>query len=270
MIEKLEKLLQSLADLVESTKKSKVERVPSTLKTKISEVGRIWLHEVSATIRSEGKLADEVINQMDSKMEALYGITETSPRRTSTLNLLRQLHKSLQSDILVPLIKAGRASPSLVTAVRAKVLAITLSDDEKSYYDEAFKAAATECYKAAIVMIWCAAVARIHTKIYKEGLKTFNKASQAAKSINNGPWKYFNKEFSLGQQNELPLISEKDLILTASCMVNLEVGQTEALLKILETRNNCGHPSGYSVEEIHFVHFVTEVLNLVLNNKKFQ
>lgn len=269
MIEKIENFLKVISDSIEKLRKSKAARVSSSHKTEIKKLGKTWLTSISTDVRAGGKIDESILNEVDSGMEKLYSNSDASPRTSSYLVLLRSLNKKIQSDILIPIIKAGRSTPSLVSGLKTKIFSLNLSDDEKTYYDEAFRAAESECYKAAIVMIWCGAISRIQTKIYKEGLTRFNSSSITAKGVNTGLLKHFNKEFNLQHQTELPFIADRDLILVVSCMVALETGNTEALLNALETRNNCGHPSGYKVEEIHFLHFGTEVFNLILNNSKF-
>lgn len=266
MIEKLESFLALLSEITDALRVSRAERISQSLKTRISDAGRLWLNTISTLLRGDGKMADDIVNQVDSEMERLYTIVDATPRRASYIRTLRTLRNEIQANILIPLIREGRSAPNLVSPLRTKILALPLGPAEKSYYEEAFKAAEAGCYKAAIVMIWCGVIFRLQTRIHTEGLAAFNAASIKAHSINSGPYRYFNKDFNLIQENELQLIADKDLIIVLSCILNLDVGIVEALIKTLEIRNNCGHPSGYSVEEIHFAHFVTEAYNLVLNN----
>jgi len=223
---------------------------------------------MSVQLRADQLIPDEIVRGFDAQIESLGEMARSNTRKSAYIRALAPIHKDMQAKLLIPLSRANRTSPNLIQSARARLFAPPLNDEEKVYYDEAFRAAEANCFKAGMVMLWCGAISRLQAQVRKLGLTAFNATSIKIKDIKSGPYKYFNKEYSITMDNELQVITDSDLILIVSAMVGLDINQTEAILALLDTRNSCGHPSAYSVEEIHFAHFATEVHNLILSNPK--
>ena len=93
-----------------------------------------------------------------------------------------------------------------------------------SYLDEAERCFNAECYRAAIVMLWCAASARLNEDVEKLGATSF-------------------------------LASDRDSEMVRVCAERLGIlteNRRNTLLRCLGDRNNCAHPSGevYGAPEV--------------------
>jgi len=270
MVEELEKFLAGVVDLQEAIKKNSSPIIAkSDLKQKALGVCKTWLHSLSAKIRGSSLLDDQLINVIDADFEKLFEISSANNRKTSYLKILKELPKNIQKTILVPLIKKANTSQNfLAQAILNKIYESVADVDEKSYFEEAAKAASCQCYKAATVMVWCAVIDRLQKLIEKKGLKEFNKTSKTLKNKQSGFYKRFSKEFNISMSNELQEVFDRDLIFILSAMVNLDINEINAILHLFDTRNHSAHPSDYKIDELAYTNYLNEVLKLVITNPK--
>lgn len=272
MVEQLELFLSSLAELQEVIKKNKSAFISrSALKNQAKNCCKFWLGKLSTQMRGDGFIDDQILNTIDEKFEKLLDLAENNNRKNSYKTLLSILSKEIQKTVLVPLIKRARTTQNpLAATILSKIYSSISSDDEKKYFEEAARAASSECYKAATVMVWCAVIDRLHKVVEKLGLNNFNKESKKLKARKTGHYKYFSKEFNLVQTNELQEVFDKDLITVLSAMVNLDLNELKAIIYLFDIRNHCAHPSSYIMDELAYINYINEVLKLVLANPKFQ
>jgi hypothetical protein len=270
MIEELEKFLAGLVDLQEAIKKNSSAIIAkSDLKQKSLNVCRVWLHTLSTKIRGSSLVDDQLINSIDAEFEKLFEISSSNNRKTSYQKLLKELPKNIQKTILVPLIRKEQTNQnSLAQAILNKIYESVTDIDEKTYFEEAAKAASCQCYKAAIVMVWCAVIDRLQKLIETKGLSVFNKTSNILKKKQSGFYKRFSKEFNISMSNELQEVFDRDLIIVLSAMVNLDINEISAIIHLFDTRNHCAHPSDYKVDELAYTNYLNEVLKLIIINPK--
>ncbi len=265
MIQQLEDYLVSLDQLLGKIRRAPTFIARSNLRQDIGTFGKAWF-PLSTQLRAATSLPEERINSLDQSIEKLVELTMGSNRKTTYVNLLSDLKKTLQKDALVPLIRTGKSTPVIWEGVAAKILSKASSIEEKKFYEEAFSCAKNNCYKAATVMVACGVVDRLRKFVLGRGLHVFNATSKHLKSITTGFYKRFNKEFNLTLDNELQEVFEKDLVIVISGIVTLDLNQTGGILQLLETRNSCAHPSAYVMDELAFAHFLNEANKLVLEN----
>lgn len=272
MVEQLERFLSSLAELQEATKKNKSAFISrSALRNQVTACCKSWLSKLSTQIRGDGFIDDQILNSIDEKFEKLLELAGSNNRKNSYASLLNILPKDIQKGVLVPLIKKAKTTQNpLATAILAKIYSNLSFEDEKKYFEEAARAASAECYKAATVMVWCAAIDRLRKIVDGLGLKNFNKKSKELKARKTGYYKHFSKEFNLIQTNELPEVFDRDLITVLSAMVNLDLNELKAILHLFDVRNHCAHPSSNTMDELAYINYLNEVLKLILANPKFQ
>jgi hypothetical protein len=268
MVEDVENFLVSLSGLVDEIKRNKAELVSKQgLTTNVGSTCKLWLNRISNSLRAGGGVEEPEINGIDAIFEKLLQLSSSPNRKSTYIKDLNLARKIIQKAVLIPLIKANRTSPPIWQGVASKITAHT-SAEEKLYYDEAFAAAKAGCFKAAVVMTGCAIVDRLRKLVLKKGLPQFNKTSRQLKAATKGYYSKFNKEFDLKIENELQEVFDKDLVIVVSGMVALDLNQTKEILHLLETRNNCAHPSAYIADELAYAHFLNEANNLILSNPK--
>lgn len=270
MVEELEKFLAGVVDLQEVIKKNSSAIVArSDLKQKALAVCKTWLHSLSAKIRGFSVIDDQLINTIDAEFEKLFEISSANNRKTSYQKILKELPKNIQKTILVPLIRKSNVNQnSLAQAILNKIFEVVTDVDEKNYFEEAARAASCQCYKAAIVMVWCAVIDRLQRLVEQKGFNVFNKTSKTLKKKQSGFYKRFSKEFDISMSNELQEVFDKDLIIVLSAMVNLDINEINAILHLFDTRNHSAHPSDYKVDELAYTNYLNEVLKLIITNPK--
>jgi hypothetical protein len=270
MIEELEKFLAGVVELQEAIKKNSSPIVgKADLKQKALGVSKSWLHSLSTKIRGLNVVDDQLINAIDADFEKLFEISSANNRKTSYIKIIKELPRNIQKTILVPLIRKSNTNQnSLAQVILNKIYEVVNDVDEKSYYEEAAKAASCGCYRAATVMVWCAVIDRLQKFIERKGLKEFNKISKILKAKQSGFYKRFSKEFNVSMSNELQEIFDRDLIFVLSAMVNLDINEINAILHLFDTRNHSAHPSDYKIDELAYTNYLNEVLKLIINNPK--
>lgn len=270
MVQEIENFIERLGNLVSKIKQNKSTFISrKVLKDEINSVSSVWLRRISTGLRTESSLEEEEVNKVDATIESILELTVGNNRKSSYLNFLNPLSKNLQKNILIPLIRTNRSSAPMWEGTANKILKIIVSGEEKSYYEESFRAARTNCYKAAIVMTGCAIIDRIRRLIISKGLPAFNQVSKKLKNTKTGFYSRYNSEYNIKLENELQDVFDTNLVTVLSGMVSLDLNQLKAILNLLGTRNSCAHPSAYVVEEITYAFFLNEVYNLILNNPKF-
>lgn len=270
MIEQLESLLSSLAELQESIRKNKSAFVSrSALKDSAKATCKQWLGRISTQIRSEESVSDQTLNEIDQQFEKILDLANGNNRKNSYISILRPLLKQIQQEILVPIIKrSNSAANPLLIGILAKIYSLVSSQEEKDYFEESARAASTNCHKAATVMAWCASIDRLRKVVESHGLKSFNKMSKKLKAKTTGYYKSFSRDFNLTQTNELQEVSDRDLIIVLSGIVNLDLNEIKAILHLAEVRNHCAHPSSYVMDELAYTNYLNETLKLLLTNPK--
>jgi hypothetical protein len=269
MINELEQFLVSLAQVLDDIKGTHSGLISRQgTRAQVAAISKQWLQSFSTALRAKTNVNESIINALDLTFEKILDLSSSPNRKSTYLKLLGPLQKELSTKVMIPLIKSAGSSPPIFHGISAKLIGCIASAEERAYYEEAFRAAAAQCYKAAVVMTWCAVVDRLHSFVKKQGLPAFNKASTKVKNLTTPAYKSFNKEFNLAFETELQEVSEKDLLIVISGMVSMDVNELKAILRLLDTRNSCAHPSPYVADEIGFTHFLNEIYNLVLTSAK--
>lgn len=269
MVKETERFYVQLSELLTAVRANKSAFVSKqSLRQKALSISKKWLHELSSRLRANEHISDSVVNELDSTFEKLLMMAGSSNRKTSYVRHLRDAAQVIQQSVLVPLIKSV-PTYSLLDGVTAKVLAQTLSPEQKAYLTEAFTAGRAGCFKAATVMTWCSAIDRLRSFVLSKGLNVYSQTSAALKQNNSAFYKHFKNEVNITMENELQEIFDRNLIIVISGMNNaLDINQAKALLTLFEKRNSSAHPSATKVDELAYASFLNELNTLVFANPK--
>jgi len=123
---------------------------------------------------------------------------------------------------------------------------IGISTEEQEYLLEASRCLDADCFRGAIVLMWNAAMFRIHLKISQGGFDNFNKAVEGVIKKKVFPW----------IKNSPPLVTDIDEFRlkvpdTTICagiygLKFVSLPTARALRSFLQIRHNCAHPTGYN------------------------
>src|SRR5204863_1661550 len=86
----------------------------------------------------------------------------------------------------------------------------TLSADETAYLDEAPRCLTVQCHRAAVIMLWTAAIARLHAAITQKGFVSFNAAVDAAIAKKGQPFSRIKDGANISSVAELQRSKDAD------------------------------------------------------------
>lgn len=262
---KLRADLQALSRAVKGETAKRIAR--QSIRAEALRLGQSWFSEVRPAIEG-GALSHEVLDQYGKGFERLIKISSPNNLKTSYLDTLGGLTKKFKTDLLLPL---QTAPPPVMEASIFDELFARLgeTDIDDAYLKEAVDCARAGFIRAAAVMGWCAAVARIHRTIEKIGFQKFNVASATMASQTQGRFKKFNTAQSVTSVSELQLVLDTDILWILEGMQVIDANQHARLRSCFELRNHSAHPGEAPVTDYNLLSFFSDIIEIVLKNPKF-
>jgi hypothetical protein len=145
-----------------------------------------------------------------------------------------------------------------------------LPSDEGEYLDEAQRCLSVNALRGCIVVGWCAAIARIHSKIVDLGYGKFNAASEEMVAKTVARFKPFNKKFSIESLSELQRIFDTDLLWVLEYVELIDGNQHQRLRHCFEFRNNSAHLGFAPITGENLYSLFSDITQIVLKNRKFE
>jgi hypothetical protein len=230
-------------------------------------LGQVWFSEVRPAIEG-GPVSGEVLDRYGKGFKRLVKISSPNNLKTSYLDTLDGLTKKFKADVILPLQTAP--PPLKETSIFDELFAsLGETDIDDAYLKEAVDCARANFIRAATVMGWCAAVARIHRAIEKNGFQKFNVASAAMASQTQGRFKKFNKPQSVTSISELQLVFDTEILWILEGMQVIDANQHARLRSCFELRNHSAHPGEAPVTDYNLLSFFSDIIEIVLKNPKF-
>jgi hypothetical protein len=152
-----------------------------------------------------------------------------------------------ESELPLPMAKdqptsaetASHSESGLIRSLTVHAQAIHNSQS-RSFVLEAIDCAKARCYRAAVVMSWCGAVAILQDYVFTHALDAFN-----ADAVANGLLKKEAKSAT-----DIRGISKESQFIEALGRISiLDDSMKRALKRCLDRRNDCGHPSDLRLAE---------------------
>jgi len=110
-------------------------------------------------------------------MEDILNSTTIRARASSVSKKLSPFVDRAISSVVVPLIKFEGGPRQVAAGQVVGAIPSSLSAEEKAYLAGAARRVPVQAYRAAIIMLWAAAMARFHGAIERRGFDAFNQAS---------------------------------------------------------------------------------------------
>jgi hypothetical protein len=247
----LEKVLTKLNKLKNS------QTIPPDLINTLSDLAKDWLRR-SEGYRSLGFLSEETLESFDQQMNSILASTSLQTRASSYAKKLQPIASQFLKTIIVPVIKA-EGSPSQIIARRLKAIFEPYATlEESAYIDEAARCMILNCHRAAIIMLWAAAIARFHGAIGRLGFNAYNSAVAKTKSKGRYPFNNVSGN-TITSLQELQLTREFDIIVVGMELWNYDMQTYEELQRLLGIRNNAAHPGMYEPAPIDVQQFATKL-----------
>ncbi len=208
--------------------------------TEIKAVCKEWLR-FSEALRWMDALPQENLSFVDAQLQQLLQSTNARTRSSAYRKKLSPVVSSFTERIVVPVIRfegspSQVASRQLMSEFNGKV-----SPDEQSYLEEAARGLASRCNRAAIILLWAAAMARLHAAIEKLGFNAYNAALDRVTQKKKSPFSKVSKA-TVTSLPELQRVRDFDLIVVGMELWKYDLQVFDELDRLLGVRNNAAHP----------------------------
>ncbi|GEA82238.1 hypothetical protein [Cellulomonas uda] len=130
----------------------------------------------------------------------------------------------------------------------------------RGYLDEAVDCYEHGAYRGAILMVWAATMEHIYTTIeaHPNGFKTIEAANKARFGTANTYRRIRHK-------NDLLHLTDKNFLLLCEDVGVFNKNARKLLEEKLDTRNRCGHPTGYVVGREETVVLIESLINNIIS-----
>jgi hypothetical protein len=238
----LEQLYARTKKLVGALRRMRgAELTKQDLKDELAAISRTWLR-VSPGIREAGCCKNEVLAQFDAGMTDLLSSATQRARASAVKKKLDPFVDGVVDAVIVPVIQV-EGSPRQVAARQIQdAFEGVVSPEEGVYVEEAARCVTVECYRAAIIMLWAAAVARIHGAIVRLGFGAYSKAVDGATSKAGAPFNRVKAGAKITSLPELQRSRDADLLVVGMDLFRYDLQSYQELDRLLGQRNDCAHP----------------------------
>lgn len=206
----------------------------------IKAVSKEWLR-FSEALRAGEALPQDNLNFIDAPLKQLLESTNARTRSSAYRKKLTPVIAAFTDKIVVPVIRfegspSQVASRQLMSEFTGQVLL-----DEQSYLEEAARCLASRCNRAAIILLWAAAMARLHGSIEKLGFNAYNFALDQAIQKKGSPFNKVSKAV-VASLPELQRCRDFDLLVVGMQLWKYDLQIFEELDRLLGIRNSAAHP----------------------------
>ena len=262
----LETLLEKAKELSKAlTRLRGAEVTRRDLKESLASLAREWLR-CSSSLKEAGCCQPDAIATFDSAMGDLLAGTGTRARASALKKKLDIFCGSLLDNVVVPLIQI-EGSPRHVAARQIQdTFAGQLTPEESTYVEEAARCLTVQCFRAAIIMLWAAAIARLHGAVVKRGFDSFNKAVDVTVARKGAPFNKAKDSAKLSSLPELQRSKDSDLLIIGMELFNLDLQAYQELDRLLGIRNDCAHPGMNQPGALDVQQFASKLRTYVFNH----
>lgn len=126
----------------------------------------------------------------------------------------------------------------------------------RAYLEEAIDCYEANAFRGAVLMVWAATIDHIYSVIqsHQSGFRLFEAANSARFQGSNSYRK-------ISKKNDLMYLNDKSFFLLCEDAGLLNKNARVLLDDALNTRNRCGHPTGYMVGRDEVVIFIERLIN---------
>lgn len=238
-LESFHERVRSLDDQLAKLGSAEVTRVDVV--AELSAVSKQWL-KMSTALGETGICDLDTLQKIDNTTKDILQSTTTRARASAYRKKLALLLDPFISSIIIPVIKY-EGSPIQVAARQIKeIFNPHILEDEKAYLDEASRCVTVNCYRAAIIMLWTAAISRFHRSIENLGFSAYNTAHAATLTKTGNPFNKVSKGATISSLPELQRVRDFDLLVVGMELWKYDLQAYEELDRLLGARNTYAHP----------------------------
>lgn len=256
-------------------KKSTAVQVSSKSEIEIYDsIATRWFELFSKKLSCYG-ISSETIEKYDKLFRGVLKLTSSTNRRNSYVKLFDEISLTFNDDIVLFIqteaIEGEGEEHQLFEEEVATLLKKVSDADENEYLAEALGCWKNGYLKGATILIWCAAIDRIHKVIEQIGFYRFNGVSTQMKNQTSGRFKRFNKEYTIQSISEMrSTVFDSDLLWVLEGMQLIDANQRTRLASCFDMRCHSGHPGEAPITKYNVLSCFSDVVEIVLANPTFE
>lgn len=226
-----------------------------------------WFENVEPCAQHFG-ISEIVDSKYHGLFEQLLKLSLKNSRKLTYQKTITAIRESIKEDLILVAIKSADKITSFANLPN---ILENANDEEKEYLNEALGCAKNSYLRASMVLVWCAAINRMHKTVEKLGIAEFSKKSQEMKKIDTGRFRRFKKSFELVSINDLETtVFDKDLLWVLEYWGLIDSNQNDRLQICLTMRNNAAHPGDATTTEPNLASAFSDIKTMVFDNPNFK
>jgi hypothetical protein len=266
--ESLEEFLDRVRSMNEAlTKLRGAEVTDGKLIERLSTAAKDWLR-MSQQLRGIDLAIAAVVETYDKAATELLNSTKARTRASSYQKKLNVMTEKFFDRVIVPMIKF-EGSPAQVAARQIQsIFSGAISPEEEPYIEEAGRCTSVHCHRAALVLLWAAAMARFHTTIQRAGFNAFNIAQTTTVSKKGSPYNKVRSSGDVTSLADLQKIPDFTILVVGIELWKYDLQAFEELERLLGVRNSAAHPGMFVPNALEVQQFSIKLRRFVFDSIK--
>ncbi len=207
----------------------------------LGSLARDWV-KISTGLKNGAEGFVPSLDTYDLAMGEVLNATKVRSRASAYRSRLKPFRDGFIDSVVMPLMRFEGSPAQAAARQLESLLSDVVTSEETQYVAEAAKCSSLHCHRAAIILLWAAAIARMHTNIQVLGFSAFNAAATAALTKKGQPYSRITKGLSIGSLPELQRGRDFDLIAVGMELWGYDLQAFEELDRLLGVRNSAAHP----------------------------
>lgn len=270
LVQELEDFLERLQFFQVDLKKLKTASVSRTgMRDEARKLNKLWL-PLAGALEGNPALSPAVLAEAQKRLERLRDLAAGKNPKKQYLAITKPALADIENQILSPLIKQSglKTTPETLTLLLAGIP--NPDADLKSYLDEALACARSNCFRAAVIMGWCAAAYKIHHKLLGLGLPQLEGHLDKMRLDTRHPlFKSFSRTYVLKSPADIEEIPDAYLVLLCRYLGWFDDSQYKQMRACLDLRNACAHPAQYQLDAVKLQVYFADLVQMVLAKPAF-
>ena len=230
----------------------------------LADAARDWL-KISSALKETVEGMAPALHNFDQAMADVLKATKQRTRTNVYRKYLEPFKKQFMDALVLPLMMY-EGSPSQTAARQLEgVFTGLVSSEEEQYISEAARCSSVKCHRAAIVMLWAAAIARLHAEIQKVGFNDYNAAAALSVKKKGAPYNRIQNGINVSSQADLQLGRDFDVIAVGIELWKYDSQSFEELNRCLNIRNTAAHPGSFEPTSLDVRQFAEKIKRFVFD-----
>lgn len=206
----------------------------------IKGIFKEWLR-FSEGLRNVETLPKENLDAIDGPLKEMLEGTNSRTRSSAYQKKLAPVISCFTDKVVVPVIRHEGSPTQVASRQLLSEFAGSVSSEEQAYLEEAARCLAAHCNRAAIIMLWAAAMARFHSAVEKIGFNAYNVALDQALQKKGSPFNRLSKT-TISSLPELQRSRDFELLVIGMTIWKYDLQIFDELDRLLGLRNSAAHP----------------------------